>query len=96
MVYWHGTCNFEHALVEVKMSIADGMNIIDKALNLALNDLEHHGMQTDDAQIALLVRLASVVPEDVFNVASMLRNDADLLTSMNHRQEEPASSISAE
>jgi len=65
------------------MSENKEMNIIDNALNLALSDLENHGMQSDDAQIALLVRLSSLVPEHVFNVANMLRNDEELLTAFN-------------
>jgi hypothetical protein len=69
--------------MEVGMTTSQGMNIIDNALNLALSDLENHGMQNDDAQIALLVRLSSVVPVDVFNVASMLRDDEELLNAMD-------------
>ena len=76
------------------MSMTDGMNIIDNALNLALSDLESHGMQGDDAQIALLVRLSSLVPEDVFNVAKLLRDDAELMTAMNSQKGQPALAIS--
>jgi len=68
------------------MSVTEGMNIIDSALNLALGDLENHGMNIDDAQIALLVRLSSLVPEDVFNVARLLRDDAELLTAMSSQE----------
>ena len=67
----------------MEMSVTEEINIIDNALNLALGELENHGMQSDDAQIALLVRLSSLVPEEVFNVASLLREDAELLTAMN-------------
>jgi len=76
------------------MSMTDGMNIIDNALNLALSDLESHGMQGDDAQIALLVRLSNLVPEEVFNVASLLRDDAELLTAMNSSKSASAPAMS--
>ena len=76
------------------MSTADGMNIIDNALNLALSDLESHGMQGDDAQIALLVRLSNLVPEEVFNVASLLRDDAELMTAMNSSKSASAPAMS--
>ena len=65
------------------MTMSQGMNIVDNALNLAVSDLENQGMQSDEAQIALLVRLSSLVSVDVFNVASMLRDDAELLNAMN-------------
>jgi len=76
------------------MSMTDGMNIIDNALNLALSDLESHGMQGDDAQIALLVRLSNLVPEEVFNVASLLRDDAELMTAMNSSKNASAPAMS--
>jgi len=76
------------------MSMTDGMNIIDNALNLALSDLESHGMQGDDAQIALLVRLSNLVPEEVFNVASLLRDDAELVTAMNSSKSASAPAMS--
>jgi len=65
------------------MSMSEEMNVIDSALNLALGELKNHGMEGDDAQIALLVRLSCLVPEEVFNVASLLREDAELVTAMN-------------
>jgi len=76
------------------MSMTDGMNIIDNALNLALSDLESRGMQGDDAQIALLVRLSNLVPEEVFNVASLLRDDAELMTAMNSSKSASAPAMS--
>ena len=76
------------------MSMTDGMNIIDNALNLALSDLESRGMQGDDAQIALLVRLSNLVPEEVFNVASLLRDDAELMTAMNSSKNASAPAMS--
>jgi hypothetical protein len=80
--------------MERNMSMTDGMNIIDNALNLALSDLESHGMQGDDAQIALLVRLSNLVPEEVFNVASLLRDDAELMTAMNSSKNASAPAMS--
>jgi hypothetical protein len=80
--------------MERNMSMTDGMNIIDNALNLALSDLESHGMQGDDAQIALLVRLSNLVPEEVFNVASLLRDDAELMTAMNSSKSASAPAMS--
>lgn len=76
------------------MSVTEGMHIVDNALNLALSDLESRGMQSDDAHIALLVRLSSLVPEDVFNVASLLRKDAELLTAMDGSKSPMSSSMS--
>ena len=80
---WHPICTSGGTTTEVGMNMSQGMNIVDNALNLAVSDLENQGMQSDDAQIALLVRLSNLVSVDVFNVASMLRDDAELLTAMN-------------
>ena len=80
---WHPICTSRGTTTEVGMNMSQGMNIVDNALNLAVSDLENQGMQSDDAQIALLVRLSNLVSVDVFNVASMLRDDAELLTAMN-------------
>jgi len=55
------------------MSIAHGLNLIDEALNLALSDLEGRGMPKDEAQIALLIRLWNIVPEEVAQIAELLR-----------------------
>ena len=38
---------------EYIMALEQGFNIIDSALDLALNDLEKRGMPKDEAQIAL-------------------------------------------
>ena len=65
------------------MSLEQGFTIIDDALNLAVEKLESQGMPEQEAYIALLVRLWSIVPEEVAEGANMLRDDPDLLSAMN-------------
>ena len=65
------------------MSMTEGMNIVDGALNLALGDLESRGIQKDEAQIALLIRLRSVVPADVSKIADILNEDPEVLSAIN-------------
>jgi len=65
------------------MSIAHGLNLIDEALNLALSDLEGRGMPKDEAQIALLIRLWNIVPEEVAQIAELLRKDPELASAIN-------------
>ncbi|NBR40614.1 MAG: hypothetical protein EBT93_14565 [Alphaproteobacteria bacterium] len=65
------------------MSLEQGFTIIDDALNLAVEKLESQGMPEQEAYIALLVRLWSTVPEEVAEIANMLRDDPDLLSAMN-------------
>ena len=65
------------------MSLEQGFTIIDSALNLAIENLRSMGMPEQEARIALLVRLWSTVPEEVAEIANMLRDDPDLLTAMN-------------
>jgi hypothetical protein len=65
------------------MSIADGLNIVDNALNMALSDLENRGLPRDEAQIALLIRLWNVVPDEVAEVADLLRKDPELSSAIN-------------
>ena len=65
------------------MSLEQGFTIIDDALNLAVKKLESQGMPEQEAYIALLVRLWSTVPEEVAEIANMLRDDPDLLSAMN-------------
>ena len=72
------------------MSIADGLNIVDNALNMALSDLENRGLPRDEAQIALLIRLWNVVPDEVAEVADLLRKDSELLSAINDEAEERA------
>jgi hypothetical protein len=66
------------------MSLEQGFTIIDDALNLAVKKLESQGMPEQEAYIALLVRLWSTVPEEVAEIANMLRDDPDLLSAMNN------------
>ena len=65
------------------MSLEQGFTIIDTALNLAVEELKSKGMPEQEAYIALLVRLSTTVPEEVAKIASMLRDDPDLLSAMN-------------
>ncbi len=60
------------------MSLEQGLNIVDDALMLAVKSLESKGMPENEAHIALLVRLWSCVPEEVSEIAAMLRNDPEL------------------
>jgi hypothetical protein len=70
------------------MSIADGLNIVDNALNMALSDLENQGLPRDEAQIALLIRLWNVVPDDIAEVADLLRKDPELSSAINGEAEQ--------
>jgi len=65
------------------MSLEQGFTIIDDALNLAVEKLQSQGMPEQEAYIALLVRLWSTVPEEIAEIANMLRDDPDLLSAMN-------------
>ena len=65
------------------MSLQQGFTIIDDALNLAVEKLQSQGMPKQEAYIALLVRLWSTVPEEVAEIANMLRDDPDLLSAMD-------------
>ena len=65
------------------MSLEQGFTIIDEALNLAVEKLQLQGIPEQEAYIALLVRLWSIVPEEVAEIANMLRDDPDLLSAMN-------------
>lgn len=65
------------------MSLEQGFNIVDNALNLAVSDLEQRGMPKDEAYIALLLRLRNVVSPDVVKVADLLSDDADLNAAIN-------------
>jgi hypothetical protein len=68
---------------EKNMSLEQGFNIVDNALNLAVSDLEQRGMPKDEAYIALLLRLRNVVSPDVVKVADLLSDDADLNVAIN-------------
>lgn len=65
------------------MSINVGMNVVDNALNLAIDDLERRGIQRNDAQIALLIRLTNIVPKDVSQIALMLLEDPEMVEAIN-------------
>jgi len=65
------------------MSLEQGLNIIDEALMLAVDSLASKGMPENEAYIALLVRLWSSVPEEVAEVATMLRDDPELMSAMS-------------
>jgi hypothetical protein len=73
------------------MSIADGLNIVDNALNMAVSDLENRGLPRDEAQIALLIRLWNVVPDQVAEVADLLRKDPELSSAINDEAEQRVS-----
>jgi len=66
------------------MSLEQGFNIVDEALALAAKDLEQKGMPTDEAYIALLIRLRAVVSPDVLKVAEMLGEDPDVYSAINN------------
>ena len=65
------------------MSLEQGFNIIDDALNIAVEKLQSQGIPEQDAYIALLVRLWSTVPEEVAEIANMLRDDPELMSAMS-------------
>lgn len=65
------------------MSLEKGLNIVDDALNIAIFDLERRGMPKDDAQIALLLRLRSMISPEIVKVAELLSEDTDLNSAIN-------------
>ena len=65
------------------MSLQQGFNIVDSALNTAVDILEVRGMPRDDAHIALLIRLKALVPAEVLKVAELLSDDAALDAAIN-------------
>jgi hypothetical protein len=78
------------------MSLEQGFTIIDNALNLAVEQLKSKGMPEQEAYIALLVRLWGTVPEEVAEIANMLRDDPDLLSAMNMGAMPESSAVPAE
>jgi hypothetical protein len=66
------------------VSLEQGLNMVDDALTLAVESLESKGMPENEAYIALLVRLWSCVPEEVAEIATMLRDDPELLKVMSN------------
>ena len=65
------------------MTLEQGLNVIDEALALAVENLGSKGVPEQEAFIALLVRLWSVVPDEVAEIATMLRDDPELLSAMS-------------
>jgi len=61
------------------------LNLVDKALNMAVLSLENRGLLREEAQIALLIRLLNVVPEEVAEIAQVLRNDDELSSAINKK-----------
>ncbi|MGB2271223.1 MAG: hypothetical protein ACPH3K_04085 [Candidatus Micropelagos thuwalensis] len=78
------------------MSLEQGFTIIDEALNLAVEELKSKGMPEQEAHIALLVRLWGTVPEEVAEIANMLRDDPDLLSAMSIGATPEPSAVPAE
>ena len=78
------------------MSLEQGFTIIDNALNLAVEELKSKGMPEQEAYIALLVRLWGAVPEEVAEIANMLRDDPELLSAMNKGVMSESSPVPAE
>jgi hypothetical protein len=64
------------------MLLDHGVTVIDDALNLAVEKLRLKGLTEQDAYVALLVRLGSIVPEEVREIADILFHDPDLLSAM--------------
>ena len=77
------------------MSLEQGFTIIDDALNLAVEKLQSKGMPEQEAYIALLVRLWSTVPDEVAEIANMLRDDPELLSAMNAASVSEPSAVQA-
>ena len=67
------------------MSLEQGFTIIDSALDLAMSHLEQHGLPKDDAQIALLIRLRNIVPQEVAKMADLLSDDDELSVAINQK-----------
>ena len=65
------------------MSLENGFNIIDEALDLALLNLERRGMPKDEAQIAILMRLRNSVSPEILKVTEILSNDDELNAAIN-------------
>ena len=65
------------------MSLEQAFIVIDDALNLGAEKLLSQVMPEQDAYVALLVRLWSIVPEEMAEIANMLRDDPDLLLAMS-------------
>lgn len=75
------------------MSLEQGFNIVDEALVLAVKDLEQKGLPTDEAYIALLIRLRALVSPEVQKVAEMLGEDPELYSAINDDKSANLSSV---
>ena len=65
------------------MALENGMNIVDNALLLAVDDLVKKGVPEDEAHIALLIRLKHVVPSEIQKVADLLSEDDEVNECIN-------------
>ena len=65
------------------MSFESEMHVVDEALKLASNHLAEKGMPEEESHIALLVRLWALVPENVVEVAKILKNDPEIYEVLN-------------
>ena len=75
------------------MTDSPASQIIDNALSLAVSHLVDMGLPKDEAQIALLVRLWSCVPEEVAEIANILREDPQLLTAMSNNSVDQSTTL---
>ncbi len=65
------------------MALENGMNIVDNALLLAVDDLVKKGLPEDEAHIALLIRLKHMVPSEIQKVADLLSEDDEVNGCIN-------------
>ena len=75
------------------MSLEQGLNIVDDALVLAVKNLESKGIPENDAHIALLVRLWSCVPKEVAEIATMLRDDPELMSALSNNTADQSATL---
>jgi hypothetical protein len=76
------------------MSLQEGLNIVDEALMLSINDLVQRGMPKDEAEIALIIRLRHLVSPDIIKVADLLSEDDDVASAINTDVEQNQQAIS--
>ena len=65
------------------MALENGMNIVNNALLLAVDDLVEKGLPEDEAYIALLIRLKHMVPAEIQKVADLLSEDDEVNGHIN-------------
>ena len=68
------------------MSNENGFQMIDEALSLAVSHLVDKGLPQDEANIALLLRLKFLVPNEIQQVADLLSEDDELNARINPDQ----------